>query len=223
MRRGCRLRKSSRSLSRMAEDLMIGQTHGFALIDIDQAFCTGSSMMPQKKNADFVELLRGTSGVFAANFMGFATTLKALPTSYNRDLQWDKKYLFDSVETLESVLRMLARVFKTIEYRRSRALEMVQDESLFATDFADYLVSKGVPFKEAHDQVGRIVHFAEEVHKPLSKIGLDLFQQMAPKTQGDVYALFDAKHSVRMKRTQGSTHPSEVAKQIRFWKKKLRG
>ncbi len=210
-------------LSRIAEDIMLGQTHGFALIDVDQAFCTGSSMMPQKKNADFIELLRGACGVFAANFMGFAATLKSLPTSYNRDLQWDKKYLFDSIETMESVLRMLAKVFKTIEYRRARASEMVKDESLFATDYADYLVSKGVPFKDAHDQVGSIVHFAEGVKKPLSKIGLDLLRQMAPKTEGDVYALFDARHSVSMKRTQGSTHPAEVAKQIKFWKKKLRG
>lgn len=210
-------------LSRIAEDIMIGQTHGFAYVDVDQAFCTGSSMMPQKKNADFIELLRGACGVFASNFTGFASTLKALPTSYNRDLQWDKKYLFDSVETMESVLNMLAKVFKTIEYRRSRAQEMVKDESLYATDYADYLVTKGVPFKEAHDQVGSIVHFAEEAKKPLSKIGLDLLKKMAPKTDGDVYDLFDAKHSVRMKRTQGSTHPSEVAKQIIFWKKKLRG
>ncbi len=210
-------------LSRIAEDIMIGQTHGFAYVDVDQAFCTGSSMMPQKKNADFIELLRGACGVFASNFTGFASTLKALPTSYNRDLQWDKKYLFDSVETMESVLNMLAKVFKTIEYRRARAQEMVKDESLYATDYADYLVTKGVPFKEAHDQVGSIVHFAEEIKKPLSKIGLDLLKKMAPKTEGDVYDLFDAKHSVRMKRTQGSTHPSEVAKQISFWKKKLRG
>jgi argininosuccinate lyase len=210
-------------LSRIAEDLMLGQTRGFGWADIDQAFCTGSSMMPQKKNADFVELARGAAGVFMGNFLGMATTLKALPTSYNRDLQWDKKYLFDSVEHVTQLLEIFVKVFRTLRIHEQRAQELLSDESLYATDLADMLVGKGVPFKEAHDQVGQIVSFAEERGLPLSKIGLDILKSFAPRLDGNVYTLFDPRHSVLMKKTAGSTHLSEVKKQIQFWKKQLRG
>lgn len=209
-------------LSRMAEDLMLGQTKGFSTMDVDQSFCTGSSMMPQKKNADFLELLRGSSGVFTANATGLFTVLKGLPTSYNRDLQWDKKFLFDSVENAAELLEMAGRMISSLGVNRDRALAALGDEALYATDFADYLVSKGVAFKEAHDQVGRIVNFAEENQIAISKIGLDILCRFAPRADGDVYALFDATHSVSMKKTLGSTHPREVARQISAWKRKLR-
>ncbi|MBI2095569.1 MAG: argininosuccinate lyase [Candidatus Omnitrophica bacterium] len=210
-------------LSRIAEDLMVGQARGAALFDLDEAFCTGSSMMPQKKNADFVELARGACGVFMGNFLGLAATLKGLPTSYNRDLQWDKKYLFDSVENCEALLGIFIRVFETLKVNGKRAKALLADESLYATDLADYLVRKGVPFKSAHQQVGRIVSFAEEKGCPISKIGLDLLKSFAPRIGGDVYELFDAEHSVRLKKTVGSTHPAEVRKQIKRWKVSLRG
>lgn len=208
-------------LSRMAEDLLIGQTKEFSMMDINEAFCTGSSMMPQKKNADFVELVRGAGGVFVSNLVGFLTVLKGLPTSYNRDLQWDKKFLFDSVENCEEILAILAPLFRALKVNSRRANELLKDESLYATDLADYLVTRGVPFASAHEQVGRIVSFAEKKGLPISKIGFDLLKQFAPAVDGGVYALFDAGHSVKMKKTQGSTHPREVRKQIRAWKKKL--
>lgn len=209
-------------LSRIAEDWMIGQTKGYFLVDIDQAFCTGSSMMPQKKNADFAELTRGASGVFAANFLGLLTTLKGLPTSYNRDLQWDKKHLFDSIENCLEVLDIFTRMTETIVFRKDRAAELLKDESLYATDLADYLAKKGVPFKKAHDQVGRIVDFAESQKVAISKIGLDILQNFSPAIDGDVYDLFSPENSVRLKRTAGSTHPLEVKKQISYWTNKLR-
>ena len=209
-------------LSRMAEDLMIWQSQGFALADFDEAFCTGSSMMPQKKNADFVELVRGGAGVFIGNMIGFLTTLKGLPTSYNRDLQWDKRVLFDTVETLEAILSLLTKFFRSLEINEKRARELVSDPSLYATDLADFLVSKGVAFKEAHGQVGAIVSFAENRGLPISKIGLDLLRQFAPNLDGRVYDLFEASRSVRMKKTQGSTNPQEIRKQIKKWQKVLR-
>ena len=210
------------ALSRIAEDMMLGQTKGFALVDVDEAFCTGSSMMPQKKNADFLEMLRGMAASFGANAAGAALLVKGLPTSYNRDLQWDKPFLFDSIEKLEAVLPILARLFKTLRYDRERAAEMLKDESLYATDFADYLVKRGVPFKKAHEQVGALVSFAEDNGVALSKIGLDIYQRFAPETDGTVYALFDARNSVRLKKTQGSTHPEQIQKQIARWKRELR-
>lgn len=210
------------ALSRMAEDWMLWQTKGFSLVDIDQAFCTGSSMMPQKKNADFVELLRGSAGIFSGNLQAFVVTLKGLPTSYNRDLQWDKRVLFDSAENAADLLEMTARVVKSLTLSKRAAAGLLDDESLYATDLADYLVQKGTPFKEAHHQVGQIVSFAESKNLKISQIGLDLIKKFAPKAGGDVYDLFDASHSVRMKKTQGSTHPAMIRRQIARWQKELR-
>ncbi len=209
-------------LSRIAEDLMLAQTKGFSLAEIDEAYCTGSSMMPQKKNADFVELARSAVGIFGGNLTGFLLTLKGLPTSYNRDLQWDKRALFESVELCEELLILFAGMFSSLEINRRRAKELVADESLYATDLADTLVKKGVPFKTAHEQVGRIVSFSESTGKSISKIGLDLLQRIAPKIDGAVYEIFSAEHSVRMKKTLGSTHPDRVKAEISAWKKKLR-
>ncbi len=207
-------------LSRIAEDLMIGQTKGVALMDIDETFCTGSSMMPQKKNADFLELVRGMAGVLAGNLTGFLMTLKGLPTSYNRDLQWDKKFLFDSVENVEISLEIFARLFSSLNISETRARELVEDETLYATDLADYLVGKGMVFKKAHEAVGSIISFAEENNVKLSKIGLDIVRRFAPQADGGYYDLFNAEHSVRQKAVQGSTHPDEVARQIKAWEKK---
>ena len=209
-------------VSRMAEDLMLGQTGPFSLIDVDQQFCTGSSMMPQKKNADFLELTRGAAAVLGGNFAGITILLKGLPTSYNRDLQWDKKFLFDSVEITETQMTVLIKMARTLRINRARAAELLKDESLYATDLADYLVKRGVPFKQAHDQVGQLIFFAEENKVPLSKIGLDIFRRFAPRSDGTVYDLFHAEHSVRLKKTQGSTHPDQIKKQIARWKKELR-
>lgn len=208
-------------LSRIAEDIMIGQTKGFSLVDVDQSFCTGSSMMPQKKNADFVELVRGAAGVLIGNLTALMATLKGLPTSYNRDLQWDKRSLFESTEICEELLEMSARLIDGLKISAAAASALAADESLYATDLADYLVARGVPFREAHEQVGKIVGFAEENGVRLSKVGLDWLRKFAPKIEGDVYALFDAEHSVRMKRTKGSTHPDEINRQIARWKKIL--
>ncbi len=208
-------------LSRMAEDLMIGQLKSTALVDIDEVFCTGSSMMPQKKNADFLELARGAAGVLIGNVVGFALTLKGLPTSYNRDLQWDKKYLFESAETVGELLEIFIKLFGSLQINKKRAEALVKDETLYATDLADHLVRKGVPFKIAHEQVGRIVSFAEAQRVPISKIGLDLLRRFAPKLDGSVYDLFDADHSVKLKRTIGSTSPKQVEKQIKYWERRL--
>ncbi len=210
------------ALSRIAEDLMIGQLKGVGLVDVDESFCTGSSMMPQKKNADFLEMLRGLAASFGANSAGAALLLKGLPSSYNRDLQWDKPFLFDASEKLGAALPILTRLFETLAYDRERAAALLTDDNLYATDFADYLVKRGVPFKTAHSQVGAIVGFAEDNGVPLSRIGLDIYRRFAPETDGTVYALFDAKNSVNLKKTQGSTNPAEIRKQIARWKKELR-
>ncbi len=209
------------ALSRIAEDLMLGQLKGVGLVDMDESLCTGSSMMPQKKNADFAELTRGALSILGGNYTGMSLLLKGLPTSYNRDLQWDKRYLFSSAELLQQLLSIFTTLVKTLRYDRGRAAELLRDDSLYATDFADYLVKRGVPFKTAHSQVGALVSFAEDNGVALSKIGLDIYRRFAPETDGSVYALFDPKNSVRLKKTQGSTHPDQIKKQIARWKKEL--
>lgn len=209
-------------LSRIAEDLMIAQTRGYMTVDIDQPFCTGSSMMPQKKNADFVELARGAAGIFIGNLAGFASTLKGLPTSYNRDLQWDKKFIFESVETCEDILDIFTRLASSLKVNSDRTELFLKDESLYATDLADYLVNRGVPFKQAHEQVGQIVSFAEDQNIAISKIGIDLLKKFTPSVEADIYDIFSPAHSVAFKKTQGSTSPGEVKKQIQRWKTKLK-
>ena len=123
---------------------------------------------------------------------------------------------------MQELLPIFTKLIRTLRIDRDRAAALLKDESLYATDLADYLVKKGTPFKKAHQQVGELVSFAEENRVSMSKIGLDIYRRFAPKAEGDVYALFDPKHSVRLKRTQGSTHPAEIKKQISRWKRELR-
>lgn len=210
-------------LSRMAEDLLVDKTRRGSWWEIPAEFCTGSSMMPHKKNPDLIELVRGASGVFIGNLHGFLVTLKGLPTSYNRDLQWDKKFLFDSVETMEELLGTFIRMVSRLKTASSQQIAKDFDDTLYATDLADYLVKKKVPFATAHEQAGRIVMLSESTGVSISRIGPDLLKKIAPAVEGDVVDLFDPAHSVRLKRTRGGTHPNEVRKQIQRWKASLRG
>ena len=209
-------------LSRIAEDLSVDKTRQGSWWDIPAEFCTGSSMMPHKKNPDLIELTRGAAGIFIGNLHGFLVTLKGLPTSYNRDLQWDKKFLFDSIETMEGLLEAFIRMTSRLRVASPQQIKKNFDDSLYTTDLADYLVKKRVPFGTAHKQVGQIVVLSESKKVSISKIGLDLLKKIAPAIDGDVYDLFDADHSVRLKKTIGSTHPAEIKKQIARWKKELR-
>lgn len=208
-------------LSRIAEDLMIAQTRPYGLYDIDASLCTGSSMMPQKKNADSAELIRGAAGVLQAQLTGMLTVLKGLPTSYNRDLQWDKSFLFTAVETARDIVEILTRLFATLEVRKDRAQALLDDESLYATDLADLLVKKGVPFKEAHGKVGRLVLEAESLGVRLSALPEPVVRSIAPELDAEAFRMFSPKLSVELKRTAGSTHPARVASEIRRWKKQL--
>ena len=213
------------TLSRIAEDLMVDKLSSRPVFEIDERFCTGSSMMPQKKNADFVELVRGFAGLVQANAEGLRLTLKGLPSSYNRDLQWDKRYLFESVESAEEVLEIFVSFVDALRCPEGRQTEILGDltkhDWIFATDLADYLVSKGISFAQAHGQAGRIVRLAEAKGRPIAKLGLNLLRGLAPAIGPDVYRLFDPERSVQAKKTVGSTHPARVKQQIRKWKNRL--
>jgi argininosuccinate lyase len=147
-------------LSRMAEDLIIWSTKEFGFVEIDDAYCTGSSLMPQKKNPDVLELIRGYSGKLSGNLLGVMVTMKGLPLTYNRDMQLDKEPLFGSFELVSDELKVLTGLVRTLRFNKKKIYEHLKDESLYATYLAHYLVKKGVPFTRAHSIVGRLIKYS---------------------------------------------------------------
>ena len=146
-------------LSRLAEDMILWSTKEFDFIDVDDAFCTGSSLMPQKKNPDVLELVRGYTGKVYGNLVNVLVMMKGLPLSYNRDMQHDKEPLFDSFEIVQKELNVLAELFKNVKFKKENIKKQLEDESLYATDIADYLVQNKVPFKEAHAIIGKLIQY----------------------------------------------------------------
>jgi argininosuccinate lyase len=209
------------NLSRLAEDMILWASAEFALLQLDDAFATGSSLMPQKKNPDVLELVRGQAGVVLGYASGLFSVLKGLPLAYNRDLQWDKYCLFPAVELTQEALEVLARLFQACSIRREAAERLLQEDDLCATDLAEYLVERGVAFRDAHGMVGRIVAYAEQQGKHLRELSLKELQQFAPACAEDARAVLSARGSVQRKRSQGSTGPQQVRRSVARWKKRL--
>jgi argininosuccinate lyase len=202
-------------LSRMSEDFIILNSQGFGILDIGDEFCTGSSMMPQKKNPDVLELVRGKCGVLYGSLVEVATIMKGLPLTYNRDMQLDKEPLFKSIETIESSLEVLTALFKSLKVNKDRAGELLQDESIYVTDIMEYLVKKGIPLKESHDIAGKIVAYALQRKLKLSEISLRELRFFSSKFNKDVYRLLDAGESVSLKNSFGGTSQKQVRKQLK--------
>ena len=212
----------SMHLSRMAEDLILWMSPEFGLLELDEAFATGSSLMPQKKNPDVLELVRANTGTSYGNLISFLTTMKGLPLSYNRDMQLDKLPLFNSVESLNICLEVLAGLIKSVKVNQNQALILSSDELLCATDLVEYLVKKGVAFKQAHNIVGKVVSSALEKGIFLSEIPLGQWKKNSPHFKKDVYRLLNPQVSVAAKRTFGGTNPQSVNRQLQGWKKRLK-
>jgi len=200
-------------LSCLAEDLIVWASREFGFVEIAEAYSTGSSLMPQKKNPDSLELMRGKSGRVVGHLMGLLMTLKGLPSAYNKDLQEDKEALFDVIDTLKMELPIAAGVVRTLKVNAAR-MAAALDEALLATDLADYLVHKGIPFRESHHLVGRVVRRAEELRVPLKELALAEYQAIHPAFAGDLYAVFDFRRSVEARDTEGGTAPVAVRTQI---------
>ena len=200
-------------LSGLAEDLIIWSSREFGFVEVDDAYATGSSLMPQKKNPDSLELMRGKSGRMVGHLAGLLTTLKGLPSTYNKDLQEDKEALFDAVDTLALELPIAAGVIRTLKVRGER-MAAVLDEGMLATDLADYLVRKGVPFRESHHLVGRVVRQAEAWDVPLPGLELSHYQAIHPAFEADLYAVFDFRGSVELRDAMGGTATVAVQAQI---------
>ena len=200
-------------LSNLAEDLIIWSSREFGFVQVDEAYATGSSLMPQKRNPDSLELMRGKSGRMIGHLTALLTTLKGLPSAYNKDLQEDKEALFDAVDTLAMELPIAAGVIRTLKVNRER-MAAALDAATLATDLADYLVRKGVPFRQSHHLVGEAVRRAEALGVMLPELDLVEYQAIDPSFAEDVYACFDFQASVAARDAQGGTAPRAVGTQI---------
>ncbi|HNX68647.1 MAG TPA: argininosuccinate lyase [Candidatus Omnitrophota bacterium] len=207
--------------SRLAEDFILWNNEAFGYVELDDAFATGSSLMPQKKNPDVFELVRGRAGVVFGQLQAILTVQKGLPLSYNRDLQEDKPGVFDAVKKTLTALELLALTVGSATWNKEAMAAAVQEDSLFATDILEYLVRRDVAFSEAHQLVGRIVRYAAEAEKNMSQLSIQEWKKFSPKFDADIHDLFDPKDSVRGKKTIGSTHPARVKQAIAVWKKTL--
>ena len=206
-------------LSRFGEDVVLFSNPSFGFITLDDRYSTGSSLMPQKRNPDPLELARGKAGRLTGNLTGFLTALKGLPAGYNKDLQEDKEALFDSVDTLSLILPVLSAVVRSLRLNEGKMRAALSDDML-ATDLADYLVRQGVPFREAHHIVGRAVALASQRGIGLPALSLSELQALSAAFGPDVTAVFDFEQSVARRAAQGGTAPQAVREQIaaaRVW------
>jgi len=200
-------------LSRLADALILFSTREFAFLSMSDAYTTGSSLMPQKKNPDILELVRGKSGILTGKLTGLLTTLKGLPSAYDKDLQEDKQPVFEACDILNLLLPVMASLLEGITVQRERCRQAVSWDML-ATDLADDLVRKGVPFRQAHHAVGRAVRRAEELGMPLPHLPLEEWQAVHPAFDNTLYELFDVERSLDYHAIYGGTAPSRVREQM---------
>jgi len=197
--------------SRLATDLTLWATAEFGFVEFSDAFATGSSIMPQKKNPDVAEIVRGKTGRLYGNLVAVLTSMKGLPLTYNSDLQEDKEPLFDSVDTLEAVLGVLPPMLEGLTFRVDRLQAAAGAFYSTATDLADYLVRKGLPFREAHEIVGRTVRYGLEKKKELGELTLEELKRFSPLISADVHAALTVDASLRARAVSGGTAPEAVA------------
>ena len=208
-------------LSRLAEDVVLWASAEFNYIRIDDEYTTGSSLMPQKKNPDIAELARGKSGRVIGNLMALLTLLKGLPMTYNRDLQEDKERLFDTTDTVRATVNIVAAMLRHTAVNAGACARAAGDPALLATDLADYLVLKGMPFRKAHHVVGAVVLLAEQLGKPLDTLTLAELRSADKSFGQDALQVFDLKKSLAGRRLTGAPGTSEVRKQLAHWRKRL--
>jgi argininosuccinate lyase len=201
------------NLSRMSEDLILWASAEFGFITIDESYATGSSLMPQKQNPDGLELVRGKTGRLVGNLMSLLTTVKGLPTGYQRDLQEDKEPVFDTVDTLELVLPVMDGIVRTLGVR-SDAMRAALSHDLLATDLAEHLVRKGVPFRETHEIAGRVLSLAAEKGVTPPELSLEELRQVSDAFDESVSSVWDFRASVEHRATEGGVAAKAIAQQI---------
>ena len=207
--------------SRLAADLSLWATAEFGFVEFSDAFSTGSSIMPQKKNPDVAELIRGKTGRLYGNLVAVLTTMKGLPLTYNSDMQEDKEPLFDTVDTLDAVLGVLPPMIASLTFRVDRMREAAGAFYSTATDLADYLVRKGLPFREAHEIVGRTVRHGIATGKELGELSLEELRSFSPLIDDDVNAALTVEASLRARAVTGGTAPEAVARELAQARKRV--
>jgi argininosuccinate lyase len=209
-------------LSRFAEELVLWSTEEFRFIEISDRYTTGSSIMPQKKNPDVAELIRGKTGRVYGNLMSLLTLMKGLPLAYNRDMQEDKLPVFDTADTVNACLTVMTGMMPAITFKTDRMKATAGEGYSTATDLAEYLVRKGVPFREAHSITGKVVFHCISRKVGLESLDLAELKSFSPAISADVYSVLDPLSSVRARNSYGGTSPAEVKRQIRHYKNLLK-
>lgn len=209
-------------LSRLGEELVLWASAEFGFVELDDAYSTGSSMMPQKKNPDVAELVRGKAGRVFGALLTLLTVLKGLPLAYNKDLQEDKEALFDAVDTVKKCLTIFRPLIATLQVKKEKMARAAAEGFTNATDLADYLVGKGVPFREAHRIVGQIVYFCLQEKKTLEELTLEDYQRFSPLIADDVYRFIDVRRCVEARRSPGGPSPDETRAAIARAREKIK-
>lgn len=209
-------------LSRLSEDVILWASSEFQFITISDAFTTGSSLMPQKKNPDVAELTRGKTGRVYGNLVSLLTTLKGLPMTYNRDMQEDKEPVFDSVDTVKAALAVFTAMLGGIQANPAACAAAVADPNLLATDLADYLVKQGVPFRHAHEIIGKAVALCAERRCELPDLTLEDYRALSPAFQSDVHTLLRVETSMAARTAIGAPSPANIAAELTRWETELR-
>jgi len=202
-------------LSRLAEEMILWSSEEFAFIELPDRYCTGSSMMPQKKNPDVPELVRGKTGRVFGHLQALLTVMKGLPLAYNRDLQEDKIPLFDTVDTVKASLGMMRELVRQIKIKKDRMRAAAQDGFMNATDLADYLVGRGVSFRSAHALTGKVVRFCLEGRRRIEELTLRELKRFSPKVDRDVYRYLTAEAAVQRRRAMGGTAVANVRRRLK--------
>ena len=209
-------------LSKLAEQIVLYTSAEFGFFELSDSFSTGSSLMPQKKNPDVFELTRGKAGTMIGLLTGLLATLKGLPSTYDKDLQEDKGSVFQATDILLAILPVITGALRTIIVKPERMRAAI-DSFMMATDLADYLVGKGIPFRETHAIAGKAVRAATEKKIGLDELPLEAYQTLSPAFEADVFQVFDPMKSVEKRNAIGGTSPQSVKKQIQLAKSKIKG
>jgi argininosuccinate lyase len=208
-------------LSRLSEDIILWASAEFGFVTLSDAHTTGSSLMPQKKNPDVAELTRGKSGRLVGNLMSLLTTLKGLPMTYNRDLQEDKEPLFDSVDTIKLALEVFAEMIRGMDVNTAKTRAASADPMLLATDLADYLVNHGVPFRDAHEVIGKIVAHSVKTKCALNDFTVEDFRKFSKAFGKDVLGVLKIDTALAKRKSAGAPSPANVSARLKHWRKIL--
>lgn len=208
-------------LSRFSEELILWSSHEFGFVEMDDAYSTGSSIMPQKKNPDVAELVRGKTGRVYGNLMALLTVMKSLPLAYNKDMQEDKEAIFDCIDTIKMCLPVFAKMIQTMKIREKNMYKAAQGGFTNATDVADYLVKKGIPFRSAHEIIGKMVLYCIETNKPIDALTIEEFKKFSPSIEEDIYVEISLEKCVSGRNLPGGPAKESVIVSISNGKKFL--